>query len=156
MAVSEGHLAFVLDQLAGLGELRSRRMFGGVGLYCGDAFFGLIDDGILYLKVDDTTRARYTRRRLKPFAPDGMPSMSYYPVPASILEDADALVVWAREAVAVAQRAAKRPATTPLSPVSRPPSPAWRPAPRALSAAASCRCTASPGSGCARRARHRR
>ena len=109
MAVSEGHLAFVLDQLAGLGGLRSRRMFGGVGLYCGDRFFALIDDGILYLKVDDTTRARYTRRRLKPFAPDGMPSMSYYPVPASILEDADALVVWAREAVDVAGRAAQRP-----------------------------------------------
>ena len=62
MAVSEGDLAFVLDQLAGLGELRPRRMFGGVGLYCGDAFFGLMDDGVLYLKVDDTTRARYTRR----------------------------------------------------------------------------------------------
>ena len=105
MAVSEGHLAFVLDQLAGLGELRSRRMFGGVGLYCGERFFALIDDGVLYLKVDDTTRARYTRRRLKPFTPGGMPSMSYYPVPASILEDADALVVWAREAVDVAARA---------------------------------------------------
>jgi len=38
-------------------------------------------------------------RRLKPFAPSGMPSMSYYPVPPSILEDADALVVWARAAV---------------------------------------------------------
>ena len=33
--------------------------------------------------------------------------MSYYPVPPSILEDADALVVWAREAVGVAARAAK-------------------------------------------------
>ena len=109
MAVSDSALAFVLDQLAGMGGLRSRRMFGGVGLYCGDSFFALIDDGVLYLKVDDTTRARYTRRRLKPFSPDGMPSMSYYPVPASILEDADALVVWAREAVAVAGRAAQRP-----------------------------------------------
>jgi DNA transformation protein len=111
MAVSDGDLAFVLDQLAGLGALRSRRMFGGVGLYCDDIFFGLIDDGVLYLKVDDTTRARYTRRRLKPFAPDGMPSMSYYPVPASILEDAGELVAWAREAVAVARRAADRPST---------------------------------------------
>jgi DNA transformation protein and related proteins len=106
MAVGEGDLTFVLDQLAGLGGLRARRMFGGVGLYCRDLFFALIDDGILYLKVDDRTRARYTRRRLKPFAPDGMPSMSYYPVPAAILEDADALVVWAREAVDVAGRAA--------------------------------------------------
>ncbi len=119
MAVSDGDLAFALDQLAGLGALRSRRMFGGVGLYaCGaaggsDAFFALMDDGVLYLKVDDTTRPRYTRRRLKPFAPGGMPSMSYYPVPASVLEDADALVVWAREAVGVAERAAgKRPTRT--------------------------------------------
>jgi DNA transformation protein and related proteins len=108
MAVSEGDLAFVLDQLAGLGELRSRRMFGGVGLYCGDVFFALIDDGILYLKVDDRTRARYTRRRLKPFTPGDMPSMSYYPVPASILEDAAELRVWAREAVEVATRAPPR------------------------------------------------
>jgi DNA transformation protein len=88
-------------------------MFGGVGLYCGERFFALIDDGVLYLKVDDATRSRYTKRRLKPFTPDGMPSMSYYPVPASILEDADALIEWAREAVAVAERAAttRRPAS---------------------------------------------
>jgi DNA transformation protein and related proteins len=106
MSVSDGDLAFVLDQLDGLGALRSRRMFGGVGLYCDDAFFALIDAGILYLKVDDRTRPRYTRRRLPPFAPDGMPSMSYYAVPAAVLEDADQLRVWAREAVEVARRAA--------------------------------------------------
>ena len=107
MAVSEGDLAFALDQLAGLGELRSRRMFSGVGLYCGDLFFALIHGGRLYLKVDDRTRARYTRRRLRPFAPGGKPSMAYYPVPAAVLEDADQLIVWAREAVEVAARAAK-------------------------------------------------
>ena len=106
MAVSDGDLAFVLDQLAGLGEVRTRRMFGGVGLYRGEAFFTLMDDGRLYLKVDDGSRARYTRRGLKPFAPGGMPAMSYYPVPADVLEDADTLLVWAREAVAVAVRAA--------------------------------------------------
>ena len=72
MAVSEGDLAFVLDQLAGLGELRPPGC-SAASAYCGDAFFGLIDDGVLYLKVDDTTRARYTRRRLKPFAPGGIP-----------------------------------------------------------------------------------
>ena len=106
MAVSEGDLAFVLDQLDGIGELRARRMFSGVGLYSGDVFFALIHGGVLYLKVDDTTRARHTRRRLKPFQPDGMAAMtSYYPVPASILEDADTLRVWAREAIGVAASA---------------------------------------------------
>ena len=107
MAVTDSTVAFVLDQLDALGELRSRRMFGGVGIYCGDVFFALIDDGRLYFKVDDLTRGRYTRRRLKPFQPEGMAAMtSYYPVPASILEDADVLVAWAREAVSAAGRAA--------------------------------------------------
>ena len=106
MAVSEGDLAFVLDQLAGLGDLRHRRLFSGVGFYCGERFFALLYRGVLYLKVDDQTRGRYTRRRLTPFTPrPGRPSMSYYPVPAAVLEDADELRVWALEAVAVAERA---------------------------------------------------
>ena len=109
MAVSDGDLAFVLDQLAGLGDIRSRRMFGGVGLYRGDHFFGLMDDGVLYLKTDDTTRARYTKRRMTPFMPPGAPpSKTYYRVPTAVLEDADELVVWARDAVAVAARTATK------------------------------------------------
>jgi DNA transformation protein len=28
-------------------------MFGGVGLYSGDLFFALMDDDVLYFKVDD-------------------------------------------------------------------------------------------------------
>jgi DNA transformation protein len=113
VAVSEGDLAFALDQLAGLGEVRARRMFGGIGLYCGERFFALMDDGVLYLKADDQTRARYTTRRLKPFQPPGSPpSINYYTVPASVLEDADDLLVWAGEAIGAAERTAakKRPA----------------------------------------------
>jgi DNA transformation protein len=112
MAVSEGDLGFVLDQLAGLGGVRSKRMFGGVGLYAagpdgGERIFALMDDGVLYFKADDLTRARYTRRRLKPFQPPGSPpSKNYYTVPASVLEDAGELVAWARESIAAADRAA--------------------------------------------------
>ena len=110
MAVSERDLAFVLDQLAALSGLRSTRMFGGVGIYAtgpdGDErFFALMDDGVLYFKADDQTRARYTRRRLKPFKPPGAPpSKNYYTVPAAVLEDGDELLVWAREAIAAAGR----------------------------------------------------
>ena len=107
MSTSKDEFARYCTELLGaLGPSRARRMFGGHGFYVDDLFIALIFQDSLYLKVDDQTRARYTRRRLKPFAPDGMPSMSYYPVPASILEDADALRVWAREAVEVAARSA--------------------------------------------------
>ena len=42
MAVSRDYLQYVLEQLAGLGELRSRRMFGGAGLYCAEVFFAIV------------------------------------------------------------------------------------------------------------------
>ena len=52
---------FVLDQLSDLGEVTPKKMFGGVGLYCGGVFFGIIARDRLYLKVDDTTRPDYER-----------------------------------------------------------------------------------------------
>ena len=48
MSVQAQYLAWVLGQLAGLGGVGTRRMFGGVGLYSGELFFGLIDDDTLF------------------------------------------------------------------------------------------------------------
>ena len=108
MAVSSDFLAYVLDQLAGLGAVSSRRMFGGAGLYRDDLFFGLIAQNVLYLRVDDSNRADYTARGLPPFLPDAdrpQLSMSYYEVPADVLENAAELIGWARRSVAVAMAA---------------------------------------------------
>jgi DNA transformation protein len=48
----------VLDQLAEVGAITSRAMFGGV-LYCRGVFFGIIARDVLYLKVDDANRPDY-------------------------------------------------------------------------------------------------
>jgi DNA transformation protein len=98
---------FVLDQLDDLGEVTSRSMFGGLGLYCGGLFFGLIANDVLYLKVDDQNRPDYERAGMKPFKPyrDRPGTMKYYAVPVEVLESAPELVKWARRAVAAAQRA---------------------------------------------------
>ena len=112
MSVSEGFRAFVLEQLARTTPaLRARTMFGGVGLYSGDLFFALLDDDVLYFKVDATTRARFEERGMGPFRPGGAGGevMQYYEVPAEVMEDADALAPWAAEAVEVARRARTRP-----------------------------------------------
>ena len=112
MTVSSDFLAYVLEQLVGLAGLSARRMFGGVGLYCEELFFGLIDNDTLYLRVNDDNRADYTARRMSPFRPYAdRPelSMSYYEAPADVLEDAAQLVVWARRSVGAAVAAAKRP-----------------------------------------------
>lgn len=110
MTTSDSFLTFVLEQLAGLGRVRSRRMFGGTGLYCDDLFFALIDDDTLYLKVDDSTREEYVARGLRPFRPFADKpefSMRYYQAPVEALEDAEVLVDWARKAVRAAEAARK-------------------------------------------------
>lgn len=108
MAVSPAFRAFVEDQLGRVVPVRSRRMFGGLGLYSGDRFFGIVDDDTLYFKVDDSTRQRYRDRRMRPFEPMGTPMNGYWQVPAGVLEDPEELEVWAREAIEVAGRARRR------------------------------------------------
>ena len=110
MPVSSDYLAYVLEQLAGLAGLSARRMFGGVGLYCDELFFALLDNDTLYLRVNDDNRTDYTARgmsQFRPYADRPELSMSYYEAPADVLEDPAQLVSWARRSVAVAMAAAK-------------------------------------------------
>jgi DNA transformation protein len=110
MAVSDSYLAYVLEQLEAFGPVRARRMFGGIGLYCEESFFGLIDDDVLYLKVDDSNRSDYAARGSRPFRPLGHDpdavSMSYFEIPSDVLEDSAELAAWARKSLRIA--AAKR------------------------------------------------
>ena len=108
MPVSADYQQYVLEQLAGFASLRARRMFGGVGLYADEVFFALIDDDTLYFKVDDTNREDYVARgasAFRPFENDPAVSLSYYAVPADVLEDVDELREWARKAARVAAAA---------------------------------------------------
>ena len=110
MAVSDGFVTFVIEQLAGVRRVSSRRMFGGVGLYSDDHFFAVIDKDTLFFKVDTATAVRYKRRRMPAFRPmpDKPPMTGYYQVPPAVLEDRDALTEWALESVGVATRAPAR------------------------------------------------
>ncbi|HKS57124.1 MAG TPA: TfoX/Sxy family protein [Steroidobacteraceae bacterium] len=109
MSVSNGYRTYILDQLAAVPALSTRRMFGGVGLYSGELFFALIDDDVLFFKVDDANREDYVSRGMKAFMPiPNKASMGYFQVPEDVIEEADDLVRWARRSVEVAQRAGVR------------------------------------------------
>lgn len=108
MAVSNEFLQYVLEQLSGVPALRARRMFGGIGLYSKDVFFGLIAEDTVYFKVDDGNRADYIQRGMQPFRPyRDRPelSMTYFAVPADTLEDAEELAGWAGRSLEAAKRA---------------------------------------------------
>lgn len=107
MPVSSEFRDYVLDQLSAVLPVTPRRMFGGVGIYSRGTFFALIADDVLYLKADQATRAAFEARGCKPFTPYGKVSISYYEIPADVLEDEDALQNWTRDAVAAARRSKK-------------------------------------------------
>ena len=121
MPHSNEYLEYVLEQLARLPGVRSRRMFSGAGLYQDEVFFGLLFRDTLYFKVNDSNRPDYEARGMAQFRPyEDRPQVSftYYEVPAEVLEDRDELVAWARRSVAAgvaieAAKAAKRAKRTP-------------------------------------------
>ena len=110
MAVSSEYLQYVLEQLSGLGSVTARRMFGGVGLYQDQRFFGIITSDTLYFKVNDANRGDYQARGMAAFRPypnKPLLSMSYFAVPADAIEDCDECVVWAQKSIAAASLSSK-------------------------------------------------
>jgi len=111
MAVSPTFRTYVLDQLGRVAtDIRSRGMFGGVGIYSGELFFALIDDDTLYLKVDDGNRPDFEAAGMGPFRPfgEGGEVMQYYEVPAELLDGGEQLGSWVEKAIDVARRARKK------------------------------------------------
>ena len=107
MSVSPSYRSFVIEQLSrARQDIRTKSMFGGVGVYAGDLFFALMDDDVVYFKVDEETRPGFEARGMGPFMPGGPggETMQYYQVPEDILEDPEELRLWMDRAIEVARR----------------------------------------------------
>lgn len=106
MPVSNDFIQYVLDQLSGLGEVQIKRMFGGAALYQGELAFGMITNDVVYLKVDETNRAKYLHEGsipLKPFKSNST-VLSFYNVPPDVFEDAHEFVSWAKESLEIQKK----------------------------------------------------
>jgi DNA transformation protein len=112
MSASAAFSEFVADLFAPLGAVRVKRMFGGAGVYCGATMFGLIDDDVLYLKVDEASKGAFAREGMRPFAYEGrggrVMTMSYYALPERLYDEPEEAVLWARRALAAAQNGAAK------------------------------------------------
>lgn len=106
-----GHTEFqeyVLDQLAVAGEVRARKMFGGVGAYIDEVFCAILSgSNRFYLRVDARNQGDFEARGMQQFPGRGGAGMPYFEVPEDVLEDHELLAKWAAKARAAAQDAAK-------------------------------------------------
>jgi DNA transformation protein len=99
------HLLELCEPMAGV---TAKKMFGGYGLFRDGLMFALVDDDVLFLKVDEQTLPAFVERGLEPFVyvKEGKPMpMSYYQAPDEALDNADETVEWAEKAYAAAVRA---------------------------------------------------
>ena len=112
MASSAGFLAFLDEQLAGLGPVSIRRMFGGAGVFADGIMFALVSDDTLYFKVDETTRADFEAEGMGAFTyatKDGRNTlMSYWRAPERLFDEPDEMLAWARKALTIARSADAR------------------------------------------------
>jgi len=108
MPVSREFIDYVAELFAPLGRLRSKRMFGGVGVYADELMFAFLVDDVLYLRVDALSEARFREAGAEPFTfamKDGRQvEISYWRAPEEALEDPDAALSWGRLAVEAALR----------------------------------------------------
>jgi DNA transformation protein len=113
MVASDSFGEFLREQLAPLGRVTMRRMFGKTGVFCDRVMFGMVTDNMLYLRVDDHNRAAFKEAECFPplsYVKKGCTiDLSFWRAPERLFDEPDELVTWARVALAAAGRvAAKR------------------------------------------------
>jgi DNA transformation protein len=103
---------FIRELFLPFGPVTVKRMFGGAGIWSEGLMFGLVFDGAIFLKVDETSIPDFEREGGKPFVYTrakskgrvGRASLSYWRLPERLYDDPEELAVWAGRALAIAQR----------------------------------------------------
>src|SRR3954453_11368088 len=124
MVASESFAEFLREQLAPLGRVTMRRMFGKTGVFCDGLMLGMVTDDTLYFRVDDHNRAAFKEAQSFPplnYEKKGSTiDLSFWRAPERLFDEPDELVTWAQIALAAAGRvAAKRGRAAPRR-ISRP------------------------------------
>jgi len=101
---------FLIDLFSKFGPVTIRRMFSGYGISADGTNFALALRSGLYFRADEATIVQFEAEGSKPFQYQTRTKTvtvhSYWELPARLFDDPDELSVWARAALAAAQRAA--------------------------------------------------
>ena len=110
MVASASFAEFLREQLAPLGRVTMRRMFGKTGVFCDGVMLGMVADNTLYFRVDDGNRAVFEEAASFPplnYEKQGsLIDLSFWRAPERLFDEPDEFVEWARIALAAARRVA--------------------------------------------------
>jgi len=118
MVASETFAELLREQLASLGRITMRRMFGKTGVFCNGVMFAMVTENTLYFRVDELNRVTF--KEAEAFPPLNYEKkgdtidLAFWRVPERLFDEPDEFVAWAQAALAAAHRvAAKRERTAP-------------------------------------------
>ena len=100
---------FIRDLFAPFCPVKMKRLFGGAGLYADGLIFGLVFDGAIFLRVDETSIPDFEREGSGPLVYSrtkrtGSVALPYWQLPERLYDDPEELAVWAARALAVTER----------------------------------------------------
>jgi DNA transformation protein and related proteins len=117
MVASDSFADFLREQLAPLGRVAMRRMFGKTGVFCDGLMFAMVTDDTLYFRVDDHNREAF--KEAESSAPLSYEKngetidLSFWRAPERLFDQPEEFVTWAREAMGAAHRVAAKRKPTP-------------------------------------------
>ncbi len=112
MVASDSFAEFLREQLAPLGRITMRRMFGKTGVFCDGVMLGMVRDNTLYFRVDNDNRTAF--KEAESFPPlnyekkGGTIDLAFWRAPERLFDEPDEFVAWARSALAAARRIATK------------------------------------------------
>ena len=112
MVASASFVSFLREELAPLGRVTLRRMFGKTGVFCDGLMFAMVTEDVLYFRVDAQNQADFEEAKSAPplnYEKQGRTiDLAFWRAPDRLLDDPEALVAWARTALGAAHRVAER------------------------------------------------
>src|ERR1700704_1961199 len=103
---------FLIDLFSDFGPVTIRRVFSGYGISADGINFALALRAGLYFRADEVTIPQFAAEGSQPFSYQTRTKTvtvnSYWQLPARLFDDTEDFCVWARAALAAAQRAALR------------------------------------------------
>jgi DNA transformation protein len=101
---------YVEEQLAFLGRISTKSIFGGIGIFVDERLLGIVMDDKVYLHTDASNLSAYQDRGMPQFKPYPNAfdlTTDHHQVPAEIIDDPVLLRQWGEQALAAAIEAAK-------------------------------------------------
>ncbi|HEY0939301.1 MAG TPA: TfoX/Sxy family protein [Steroidobacter sp.] len=110
MRVKSSLASYVAEQLAPLGRISSRAIFGGVGVFIDERLLAIVMGEKLYLHTDKSNLDDYVGRGMQQFKPYPNAfdlTTDHHEVPPEIVNDAEQLRIWGQRALTAAIESAR-------------------------------------------------